>query len=415
MRPMRSSLTLASLMVTAVLAAQAPEFRSGVQLLRIDASVRDKSGNPVTDLRPSDFTVTIDGKLRPVVFAQLFRSEPNAIVVAGDQTVGLYKANTESPAGQIVVFVVDRNALPPGTERPILESAAAMLAELPPGDAVGLASIPGPVIELTRDHAKIEQALRSITGAPQLRTSARNVTWDEAKAFARGDSRVIGEVMDRECASGDSLFCPKEVNVAAREVLAFGTAHAEMLLSALTSLARDLATVRGPKHLVLLSAGLPFDVEFVDRFKAFERAAAEARIVVDTVRLHAFTADASSDSKGGANLESPSGVGGLDTLATLTGGFPYLASGRGTGIFSRIISDVTTFYELGIESTAQDANGKLHDVKVRVNRPGLETRAAPSISVPAAARAASALDVALKQLCQGRGLRTGVPLTSAGS
>ncbi len=198
---MRSSLTLASLMVTAVLAAQPPEFRSGVQLLTIDASVRDKSGNPVTDLHPSDFTVTIDGKPRTVVFAQLFRSEPNAIVVTGDQTIGLYKANTESPPGQMVLFVVDRNALPPGMERPILESAAAMVAKLSPADAVGLASIPGPVIEFTRDHAGIEQALRSMTGAPPPRTSARNVTWDEAKAFARGDAQVIREVLARECAS----------------------------------------------------------------------------------------------------------------------------------------------------------------------------------------------------------------------
>src|SRR5262245_24168233 len=114
---MRLTLTLAALLSCAAVAQQ-PQFKSGVQLLTIDASVRDKSGAPVSDLQPLDFTVLIDGKPRTVVFAQYFHSEPGTILASSDPTVGRYETNTtpDAPAGHVVVFAIDRNALPSGTE-----------------------------------------------------------------------------------------------------------------------------------------------------------------------------------------------------------------------------------------------------------------------------------------------------------
>jgi VWFA-related protein len=395
---MRLSLPLAFLLTITVVAQQ-PQFKSGVQLLTIDASVRDKAGNPVPDLKPTDFTVTIDGKPRTVVFAQYFHSEASTIVASSDPTVGRYETNTspDSSAGHVVVFAIDRNALPPETERPILASAATMLDGLSRTDSVGLVEIPGRAFDVTREHARIADLLKSIAGMPQPRTSARNVSWEEAKAFERGDRTVIGQVMARECNTGDT-FCPREVAQRWREVLAYERNHAQMLLAALTSVIKELEPVRGPKHLVLVSGGLPFDLEFLDRFKTFEHAAAAARVTVDTIRLHEFVGDASSDSKGGGMaVNDLSTHAGMDTLATMTGGRVYAPAGTGAGVFARIVSDVTSFYQLGVESLPGDANGKLHDVKVHVSRPELDTVARPSITAPPATPAANLLDIALKQ------------------
>ena len=392
----RSAALAVVLGVTVV--AQAPQFKSGVQLLTIEATVRDKGGNPVTDLKPSDFTVAIDSKPRPVVFAQYFHSEPSTIVGSSDPTVGRYETNTnaDAPTGHVVVFAIDRNALPPGTERPILASAAAMLDGLSRADSVGLVEIPGRSFEVTREHARIAEVLKTIVGSPQPKTSARNVTWDEAKGFERDDKLIIPQVMARECSTGDR-FCKLEVGQRWQEVLATERTHAQMLLAALTSAIRQLEPLRGPKHLVLVSAGLPFDHEFMDRFKLFEYAAAEARVTVDTIRMHEFVGDASSDAKGGIAFNDLSAHAGMDTLATMTGGRVYAPSGTGAGVFARIVSDVTSFYQLGVDSQPGDANGKLHDVKVHVNRPHLETVARPRVVAPSATPAANLLDVALKQ------------------
>jgi VWFA-related protein len=399
---MRLSLTLAVLLGLTV--AQQPQFKSGVQLLTIEASVRDKAGNPVADLKPADFTVTIDGKPRTVVFAQYFHSEASTIVTSSDPTVGRYETNTspDSPAGHVVVFAIDRNALPPETERPILESAATMLDGLSRADSVGLVEIPGRAFDVTREHARIANLLKSITGMPQPRTSARNVTWEEAKAFEQRNMSVIQEVYARECpmpnkGSGEYPYCPKEVQNRAREVLAYERNHAQMLLAALTSVISQLEPVRGPKHLVLVSAGLPFDPEFVDRFRMFEHAAAEARVTVDTIRMHEFAGNASSDAKGGIAVNELAVHSGMDTFASMTGGRAYAPAGTGVGMFARIASDVTSFYQLGVESVPGDTNGKLHDVRVHVSRPDLDTVARPSIVAPPPTPAASLLDSALKQ------------------
>jgi hypothetical protein len=59
------------------LAAQQPPptFKSGVEVVRIDVSVVDKTGKPLSDLTPADFTVTVDRKPRAIVSAQFLKYE----------------------------------------------------------------------------------------------------------------------------------------------------------------------------------------------------------------------------------------------------------------------------------------------------------------------------------------------------
>ena len=54
--------------------AAQPAFRTGVDLLTLQAGVLDKAGRPVTDLTPDDFAVSIEGKPRKVLFARFRRT-----------------------------------------------------------------------------------------------------------------------------------------------------------------------------------------------------------------------------------------------------------------------------------------------------------------------------------------------------
>ena len=51
-------------------AGQRPVFRSGVDLIAVDAAVVDKDGNPIAGVKPEQFEVTVDGKPRRVVSAE---------------------------------------------------------------------------------------------------------------------------------------------------------------------------------------------------------------------------------------------------------------------------------------------------------------------------------------------------------
>jgi VWFA-related protein len=54
-----------------------PTFRGGINFVRVDATVTDKKGQPVTDLKASDFEVTEDGKPQTVEQFKLIRVDGN--------------------------------------------------------------------------------------------------------------------------------------------------------------------------------------------------------------------------------------------------------------------------------------------------------------------------------------------------
>ncbi len=53
-----------------------PTFRAATELIAIDATVVTDRGEPVADLTPEDFVLTIDGKPRRVVSAQFIKQDP---------------------------------------------------------------------------------------------------------------------------------------------------------------------------------------------------------------------------------------------------------------------------------------------------------------------------------------------------
>ena len=71
---------MAVVAATAGGAARQPTFRSGVELVTVDAAVLDGDGRPVAGLGAEDFRIEVDGRLRRVVSAQFVDlSKPNEV------------------------------------------------------------------------------------------------------------------------------------------------------------------------------------------------------------------------------------------------------------------------------------------------------------------------------------------------
>src|SRR5258708_38096526 len=77
-------------------------FRSGRDVLTVNASVRDGSGRPLTDLQPADFVVRIDGQPRTVLTARLFGTEAGRATTAGHPTPRATRG-IDTPRGRVVV------------------------------------------------------------------------------------------------------------------------------------------------------------------------------------------------------------------------------------------------------------------------------------------------------------------------
>jgi hypothetical protein len=169
----------------------------------------------------------------------------------------------------------------------------------------------------------------------------------------------------------------------AREVLQVGRGHVRSALSILESLARKLETVRAPKHVIFISGGKAFDLDLAGDYREFARRAAAAQIVLYAVHLDQPVGDVSERRVLGSAFGGRDMAAGLTTMAGMTGGAYLPAVAAAKGVFARITTEIGSFYELGLESQPGDADGKPHDVDVKVTRPGLSVRARKQVIVPA--------------------------------
>jgi VWFA-related protein len=384
-------------------------FRSNVDLLTIETSVRDRRGAPVPDLQASDFTVAIDGRPRKVVSAQFFKSDTAAAarLTGGGPPTPRHVTNEEATPGRVVVFLVDGESIDNGQEKALFETASKMLDALSAADAVGLLELPGRTIDVTRDHTAVSEALKRFIGRRPPQLSTLTISFEEAQGIERGERRIIDTVVARECMDGSrSCGSPAEraaveagVKGEGKQILFTERVRGRQVLLTLTTLLQQMAVVRGPRSVILISGGLPIEPESLSYFKDLERAAAEARVMLYTVRLDQMNFDMAK-SRPGANVAGDPAMGvGLASISSMTGGLFFTGSGRATGIFDRIASEVTSFYELGLESSPADADGKEHNVKVTVSRDALDVRAPLHVAVARPSRAAprDALAVALQQ------------------
>ncbi len=385
----------------------AAAFRTGVDLLTLEATVLDRDGVPARDLQPGDFTVMVGGRPRKVVFADVHgdRLAPVTDAVAAERA---RRAGATGGDGRIVVFVIDRDSLAAGNEAALLQTASTVLDSLGPADAVGLLGVPVGAVDLTRDHDRVRAALPLMTGTRprQDMYRDRNIAWDEALAYERRDPRVIAEVIERECyripgdPRGLQPRCPDDLVVQARELLQAGRAQVEATTSALERLAAQLAPLRGSKHVILISGGLPFGQDLVVHFERFATRAAEAQLVLHALHLDQPDSDVTNRRTIASAFGGRDMTAGLGALTGMTGGALFMGVGRAAGVFDRITTEINNFYVLGVESEPDDASGSPRDVTVSVNRPGVTVRSRREVvsrPSPIVATAADPLSTLLAQ------------------
>jgi len=352
-----------------------PQFRSGISLLQVDASVVDDTGRAIDDLKSEDFHVTIDGQPRNVLFARFTGStaeaSPEAPAAAANPSF-----KNGGTTGRALAVIVDLDSIRAGSERSLLETAAELVDRLRPVDAAALVPLPGSAIDLTRDRTRVSDAIRGLRGTSHRPFYRHTFTLEEALAFERDDRRVIGEVTERECrpeagreAAGLPPLCPPELRRDTLDRLMQERLHIQMVLMAVADVAKRLGTVRAPSSIVLISAGVGFEPQSLARFQELERAIRNAGVGIVTVQLDQPEVDASSSRAIEATFYSTGErESGLANIATMSGGVFYPAVARAKGIFDRLRAQITQAYELAIEPQGNDLDGKPHEIKVTTTR-----------------------------------------------
>ena len=371
---------------------QQPIFRTGINTVRVDVIVTDRQGNPVTDLKLEDFEILEDGKPQKPETFRLVKIDTVTQPAYTQRTIR--SRNDEETAAadensRIFTFFLDdyhvRKETSMAVRKPVVDFIANQLA---PSDLVSVMYplTPLDAVTLTRSHQGVMNTVEKFTG--------RKYDYEPINDIERGYVHRA---------------TPQAIEVIRRQVS----------LTALRGICTKLGSLReGRKSVILLSEGytsllppqlrsnLPGDIARPGDLTR-DPFAAENNLLEDRARFGADmdllqelrdVFDACNRNNTSIYALDPRGLSAgefdVSTNISLKTSQDYLSASLNTlreladntdgrAIVNRndlgtamkqIIRDSSAYYLVGY-TTQAPTDGKFHELRVRVKRPGVQVRA----------------------------------------
>ena len=391
------SALLASTIVCAPLPAQRPEdytFHAESELVLVNVTVRDRSGNPVKGLKPEDFTVLEDNKPQKIVSFDIENIDAvaNQSVAQAKPLQGLSIPQTTSPAAAIssaqstdqfkdrrlIILFFDLSAMEPDEIDHAVTSAEHYVdTQMAPADLVAIVSLGSSLLvnqDFTSDHVLLTKQLQAFNagsgqGFEEGTTGSTEGTPDTGQPFTADDT---------------------EYNI-------FNT---DRRLEALRSVAEKLSHVQQKKSLIYFSSGMDrTGIENQSELRAAINAAVRSNMAIYTMDMRGLQALVAGGEAQSASLRGTSAYSGqsminalnsnfttqetLVTLASDTGGKAFLDSNDFSQVFKGVQQDTSTYYLLGYRSTNPARDGKYRRITVKVNLPGVKVENRRGYCAPA--------------------------------
>ena len=407
--------------LAAAAAQQPPVFRAAVARVAVDVQVVDRQGDPVLGLEAADFTVTMGGRERRVVSADLIRAG------FGDPWAPRVETRTEAsamPSSPVptyrrrVVVAVDSSSFEAGAWQRTVPAIREFVAGLDPDDWVGLFVSPfGPVVAPGPDRVPVQRALAAIVPRGEAFDTQFNLTPAEVvdimaesvrlntpgTALRRNltvaldegmDAPTVARVQRRECPN--DFDCPGRILLDASNAVSDLEARAMQSLTGVELMFGAVSSWPGRKTVLLVSGGLLTSdrpggrPEVGDIARALGRhvAASESAVYtvfVDAAFQRAFSAaDRIMAMPGGDQArETRMQSQWLERFSEAAGGALFRAQAdQGDAAFDRIRREMAAFYLLGVEPQSEDRDGRPRALRVRVDRPGVSVRSRHWVTLP---------------------------------
>jgi len=376
-----------------------PVFRTGINFVRVDVIVSDRSGTNIADLKQADFEVTEDGKPQSIENFKFIKLDGGAVPgPEGPARAIRTDADEEQEAARddvrlFAIFLDDYHVRKENSLRVRAPLQQFVQTQLGPTDMIGLMYPLESVfnVRMTRNQDQVVRGLEKFLGR-------------------KYDYRPEND-LERQYA-----YYPVETQEQIR---------VRVSLSAIRGLIVHMGTLKeGRKQLIIVSEGfsnrLPLTVReanptvgngggigpggngVVDPIGAagLNENQADFAAQMDMEQLLRDVYDEANknnvslytvDPRGLAVSEFDVSDGNVDpstdraylsqttdtlrTLAVETDGRAIVNRNDLVGGMKQIVRDVSAYYLLGYNSTQTSADGKFHEIKVRVKRPGVQVRA----------------------------------------
>src|SRR5262245_3220399 len=325
---------------------QPPVFRTGTNQVRVDVTVLDHKGDPVTDLSKDDFEVREDGLPQTVETLKLI--EANGAAPDDDTSLPIRSrahAAVEAARDDIRVFVIFWDEYHIGEMAPAIRARAALndfvQSAFGPTDLVAIMDqlTPTDAIDLTRDRRALADQVHKLRGRQGVYLPPRSAV-EEAQMYRSRDIEML---------------------------------RSQVTASALESTIAWLGSIKEGRKAILFVAQTigrvgttPMDTNtWLDNAIRLANA--------NNTTIFSF------DPRGlDVNLR-PSDI--LHSLADSTGGRQF-ANNFPAASLREIVKTSSAFYLLGYASAKNPADGKFHKIAVHVKRPGVEVKSRTGYFAP---------------------------------
>src|SRR5215510_4894175 len=372
-----------------------PVFRAGINFVRVDVIVSDnKSGVQIADLKDSDFEVTEDGKPQKIDtfrfikldggVADAIKETPREIRTDSDEEMEAAREDV-----RLFAIFLDDYHVRRGTSLAVRNQLAQFVeTQLGPSDMVGvmypLESTSS--VRMTRNHSAVVRGLQQFTG--------RKYEYEPKNQFEENYAHYPTEVVERIrnqvslsairslvvhmgslkegrkalilVSEGYSNLPPPQMRNADAQMPGLGNPNAHNPLAGDNDPNEDRAQWR---------ASLDMDSDLREVYDNANRNNV-AIYAVDPRGLPGFEFDINegvgirTDNKYLSNLQDT-----LRVLAEQTDGRAIVNRNDIAVGMKQITRDSSAYYLIGYNSSQAPSDGKFHEIKVRVKRPGVQVRA----------------------------------------
>ena len=374
--------------------------------------VKDSSGNPVSGLKKEDFQVFDNGKPQQVSTFSVETAETRAergktTSEAKASETDISKATTEVAGPSVskplelprrfIALVFDDSHMKVAEAMAVHAAAEKLFASLTPTDRVAIYSTQGDVQQdYTGDAATLRKTLASI-----VPHSSRYEGQYECPNISYHQAELIEYQHDEEAiavAKADAIIneCPVDIEAMVRRILQEGDDWTRATYDYLNDIVRKLAFMPGQRVLVYVSPGFLVGIPLQNNNADWIEQAVRAGVVVNTIDARGLYTPEGLPDIDSAPQKAPfkhregrevsrrskmdyQGIEGtyrmqtqFDSGSVLQG----MAAGTGGTYFhnrndldvgmSQALAAPTITYILGFKPQNAEANGKLHNLKVKI-------------------------------------------------
>ena len=371
-----------------------PIFRTGIDFVRVDVIVSDKNGNPVADLKPEDFEVVEQGRPQKIETFKLVSLDGGLIPGSDGPPRDIRTdADEEAEASRddvrlFAIFLDDYHVRRESSLGARNQIARFVETQLGPSDMIGVMYPLQPTasVRMTRNHEAVVRGLQQFVGVKYDYTP-RN---EYEQKYAYYPTEVVENIRNSVSMSAiKSLIVHMGGLKEARKALILvSEGFAAMVPPQMRDSNAQLPGLDNPSSGDP-NAGIGSLQEDRAAFSAGMNLESDLRDIWDLANKNNTTIYA-VDPRGLATnefgMDQTIGtqtdrqylnqtIESLRTLAFNTDGRAIVNRNDITLGMKQIVRDTSAYYLLGYNSTQTATDGKFHEIKVSVKRPGVQVRA----------------------------------------